>query len=67
MVSLSRIILVALLSNDLALHAQETRRVAGPIHSVTDISHEFTFYFDGRFARDYLPENGADTVGRVRC
>lgn len=31
------------------------------IHSVTDISHEFTFYFDGRFARNYvLPLGGAD-------
>lgn len=30
------------------------------IHSVTDISHEFTFYFDGRFARNYLGENGID-------
>jgi len=30
----------------------------GPIHSVTDISHEFTFYFDGRFARNYLSGQG---------
>ena len=31
---------------------------AGPVHSVTDISHEFTFYFDGRFARNYLSAKG---------
>ena len=31
---------------------------AGPIHSVTDISHEFSFYFDGRFATNYLPGKG---------
>jgi len=30
----------------------------GPIHSVTDIAHEFTFYFDGRFARNYLDAPG---------
>lgn len=30
----------------------------GPVHSVTDISHEFTFYFDGRFARNYLAGGG---------
>jgi len=27
---------------------------AARIHSVTDLSHEFTFYFDGRFAKQYL-------------
>ena len=31
---------------------------AGPIYSVTDISHEFTFYFDGRFATNYLSGPG---------
>jgi hypothetical protein len=30
------------------------------IHSVTDISHEFTFYFDGRFGRNYVADNGID-------
>jgi len=30
------------------------------IHCVTDISHEFTFYFDGRFGRNYVAENGID-------
>jgi hypothetical protein len=29
------------------------------IHSITDISHEFTFYFDGRFAANYC-SGGAD-------
>ena len=32
----------------------------GRIHCVTDISHEFTFYFDGRFGRNYVGENGVD-------
>jgi hypothetical protein len=32
----------------------------GRIHCVTDISHEFTFYFDGRFGRNYVGENGID-------
>lgn len=31
------------------------------VHSVTDIAHEFTFYLDGRFAKNYvLPDGGAD-------
>jgi hypothetical protein len=33
---------------------------AGRIHCVTDISHEFTFYFDGRFGKNYVAENGID-------
>ena len=28
------------------------------VHCVTDISHEFTFYFDGRFARNYVAPMG---------
>jgi hypothetical protein len=28
------------------------------VHSVTDISHEFSFYFDGRFGRNYLSRKG---------
>jgi len=31
---------------------------APPVHCVTDISHEFTFYFDGRFAANYLAQPG---------
>ncbi|NQV33703.1 MAG: hypothetical protein HQ515_13505, partial [Phycisphaeraceae bacterium] len=30
------------------------------IHCVTDISHEFTFYFDGRFGKNYVLPNGVD-------
>lgn len=30
------------------------------VHSVSDISHEFTFYMDGRFHRQYLEGVGAD-------
>ena len=30
------------------------------IHSVSDISQEFTFYMDGRFHRQYLAEHGTD-------
>jgi len=33
---------------------------AARIHCVTDISHEFTFYFDGRFGKNYVAENGID-------
>jgi hypothetical protein len=36
--------------------------VAAPptVHSVCDISHEFTFYLDGRFHRQYLADHGRD-------
>ena len=30
------------------------------VHSVTDISQEFSFYMDGRFHRDYLSGHGRD-------
>jgi hypothetical protein len=30
------------------------------VHCVTDISHEFTFYFDGRFGKNYVAPNGVD-------
>jgi hypothetical protein len=33
---------------------------AGRIHCVTDISHDFTFYFDGRFGKTYVAQNGID-------
>lgn len=32
----------------------------GRIHSVSDLSHEFTFYMDGRFHRQYIGEHGVD-------
>ncbi len=38
--------------------AAAAEEAGAPIHSVTDISHEFTFYFDGRFARNYLSAKG---------
>lgn len=31
-----------------------------PVHSVCDLSQSFTFYMDGRFARQYLDGRGAD-------
>jgi len=31
------------------------------IHCVTDISHEFSFYFDGRFGRNYVVPNDIDS------
>src|SRR5512133_964144 len=34
--------------------------VNGRIHSVEDISHDFTFYMDGRFYGQYIAPNGAD-------
>ena len=30
------------------------------VHCVTDISHEFSFYFDGRFGRNYVGDNGVE-------
>jgi hypothetical protein len=45
-----------------AVQSQETptTRPVDQIHSLTDISHEFTFYFDGRFAKNYISDNGVD-------
>ena len=37
--------------------AQET---TVQVHSISDISQEFTFYMDGRFHRQYLKEVGRD-------
>lgn len=34
--------------------------VAAPVYSVTDISHAFSFYFDGRFAREYYDADSRD-------
>lgn len=44
-----------MLAAALALALQTAR-----IHSVSDISHEFTFYMDGRFYSQYIQGNGAD-------
>jgi hypothetical protein len=46
------------LTNLLAEQAHAAQH--GRIHCVTDISHEFTFYFDGRFGKNYVAENGVD-------
>lgn len=39
-----------------AVAATESAR----IHCVTDISHDFSFYFDGRFGKNYVVPNGID-------
>lgn len=39
----------------LALLPTPQTRADAVVHSITDIGHEFSFYFDGRFARQYLP------------
>jgi len=54
MTALDRLLGLLLLAGLVAPGLAQTR-----VHSVTDISHEFTFYFDGRFAANYLP-GGAD-------
>ena len=42
------------------LSASQTKHVMR-VHSVTDISHTFSFYFDGRFAKNYIqPIGGVD-------
>ncbi len=51
--------LVAILAI-LSTPASTTARTPPTVHSVSDISHEFTFYMDGRFHRQYLKEHGRD-------
>ncbi len=46
---------LAISSGEPALAVEPSR-----IHCVTDISHDFTFYFDGRFGRNYVGDNGVD-------
>jgi len=48
------------LSLGLSIAVSSPERPVGRIHSVTDISHEFTFYFDGRFGKNYVVPNGID-------
>ena len=64
MPGLAQTVLFAIFLNGLTpnLRAQEAAATApaARIHSVTDIAHEFTFYFDGRFAQNYIGESGAD-------
>jgi hypothetical protein len=51
-------LLTALALGATSAAAAPDEREAAPVFSVTDISHEFTFYFDGRFARNYLAGRG---------
>jgi hypothetical protein len=44
----------------LSIGKPATTTQSNRIHCVTDISHEFTFYFDGRFSRNYVVPNGVD-------
>lgn len=51
----------SLASSVLALLVGSSASAAPPtVHSVSDISQEFTFYMDGRFHRQYLKEDGRD-------
>jgi hypothetical protein len=64
MSALARTVLSAWLLGGItpSLRAQDAA-ATGPavrIHSVTDIAHEFTFYFDGRFAQNYIDDSRAD-------
>lgn len=53
--------LIVLLSATTAFAAGESKTPNPPIHAVTDISHTFSFYFDHRFAKQYiLPSGGVE-------
>ncbi len=52
-------LLCAALAGGLA-HAQEHENPRRVIHSVSDISQEFSFYMDGRFYQQYLAGHGRD-------
>ena len=63
MKKIHRMLLLAVLAcvySTTILAEQAPTAQAGRIHCVTDISHEFTFYFDGRFGKNYVAENGID-------
>ena len=55
---------VATVSSAFTIAVSAASPVAVPapptVHSVCDLSHEFTFYLDGRFHRQYLAEQGRD-------
>ena len=53
----ARLVIIALL-----LSLVTSAVPAGRIHSVVDISHAFSFYFDGRFAKNYLAGKGNASV-----
>lgn len=46
------------------MSAGAAAQAAAPIHSISDISHEFSFYMDGRFATQYLPKDGVSRDAR---
>lgn len=55
---LRSLILLAVLSAAVAVNAAEKANPAGKpvwVHAVSDIGHQFTFYADGRFHKQYLP------------
>jgi len=54
------IVLWALACPSMLYTPTATAAEPGRIHCVTDISHEFTFYFDGRFGKNYVGSNGTD-------
>ncbi len=60
------LVAVAVLCWQLLSHQSNWKALAGVkrgtpvVHSVTDLSHEFSFYMDGRFAAQYLKGKGVD-------
>lgn len=52
--------MIATLVAAFAASSSVTAPAEAKIHSLCDISHEFTFYLDGRFHRQYIGENGND-------
>ena len=54
------VVVLACLWQSPLLGESSTASQDGLIHCVTDISHEFTFYFDGRFGKNYVAPNGID-------
>ena len=53
MTKLVPIMMIVLMTTTAICAAQDVR-----IHSATDIAHEFTFYWDGRFATQYTAADG---------
>jgi hypothetical protein len=54
-------ILALVLASPFCIFAQsQSASARNPVHCVTDISHDFSFYFDGRFGRNYVGDNGVD-------
>lgn len=55
-----RLALLLAIAGGLGASAHAQMPQAARIHSVTDLSHEFTFYADGRFATQYLDPAAGD-------